>query len=73
MITLKVQKKDGVAYLLGLEESDLSDLSTKDAVITVTIGDAKVSLTKVSGTKEEFIEHIKSLGGLKDESIIIKP
>ena len=73
MISLKVQKENGVSYLLGLEESDLSDLSNKDAVITVTIGDAKVSLTKVSGTKEQFIEHVKTLGGLKDESLIIKP
>ena len=73
MISLKAQKNNGVSYLLGLEESDLSDLSTKDAVITVTIGEIKVSITKVSGTKEEFLEHVKTIGGLKDESIIIKP
>lgn len=72
MITIKVKKTDELIYLIGLEQNDLQDLSIKDAVLTLKLGDQKVSLIKVSGSRDEFVEHIKTLGGI-NESLIIKP
>jgi len=72
MLSLKVQKKDELIYLIGLEPVDFIDLSKKDAVLAFKLGDQKVSITQVSGTREEFIENVKKLSGI-NESTIIKP
>lgn len=71
MISLKVQKKDELIYLIGLESVDLLDLAKKDAVLQFSLAGNKVSLTQVHGTRQEFLDNIKKLGGL-GESIIIK-
>lgn len=72
MIFLKVQKKDELIHLIGLESSDLLDLAKKDAVLQFKLGDSKVSITQVVGSRQDFIDHIKELGGV-DGSTIIKP
>ena len=72
MICVKVQKKDGqLIHLIGLEETDLKDISVKDAVITFSINGNKVSIVKVAGTRDEFMANLHKLSGLNDEQHII--
>jgi hypothetical protein len=72
MITLKIQKKDELSYLLGLESVDFEDINKQDAVITVKIGETKLHLMKVNVPRDEFVENLKKLAGLDESSIIVK-
>lgn len=74
MISLKIQLKDKLNYLLALQPSDLKDLSVKDAVITVDAGESKVHLMHWSDTREALLERLKEEGGLIDAaSKLVKP
>lgn len=71
MINLKIQKKDELIYLVGLEEADLKDLSVENAVLTIRVGENKVSLTKVNTSREEFMKMINEMSQVEQPKLII--
>ena len=73
MLAIKANKNNETIYLIGLQDVDIEDLSKKDAVLSFRLGDCKVAMTKFSGSREEFLGHIKNLGGVLESPLIVKP